>query len=128
MRKPPHNAERYRLTHAGVWTSRLGDGNNGAFLVPFRSAAGFVELRCLASDGGGWDHVSVSLPDRCPTYEEMDAIKKLFWQDNETVMQLHVPTHLHVNYHPYCLHLWKPQGKRIPLPPPDFVGPLAHNS
>jgi hypothetical protein len=38
--------------------------NNGAFRVP-------GGLRVIASDGEGWDHVSVSLPDRCPTWEEM---------------------------------------------------------
>ena len=35
-------------------------------------------LRVLFSDGLGWDHVSVSLADRCPTWAEMCFIKDLF--------------------------------------------------
>jgi len=26
-----------------------------------------------------------------------------------------------VNIHPYCLHLWRPVGQDIPLPPVEFV-------
>lgn len=120
MRKPPHDAEKFRLTNAGAWSSRAADGNNGGFSIP----CGEATLRVIASDGMGWDHVSVSLHDRCPTWAEMDFVKRMFWQDNETVMQLHVPRHMHVNCHPHCLHLWKPQGKRILLPPPEMVGPV----
>ena len=32
----------------------------------------------VASWGGGWEHVSVSLARRCPTWEEMCMIKDLF--------------------------------------------------
>lgn len=69
----------------------------------------------------GWEHVSVSTLRRCPTWEEMDAVKRLFWDDSECVMQLHVPRSDHKNLHPYCLHLWKPTNQDIPRPPADFV-------
>lgn len=62
------------------------------------------------SDGGGWDHVSISRPDRCPTWEEMDRIKRRIFRDEEVVMQLHVTGDNKVNVHPYCLHLWRPQN------------------
>jgi hypothetical protein len=39
----------------------------------------------------------------------MDAIKRLFFHDTETVMQLHVARTSHINLHPFCLHLWRPQ-------------------
>lgn len=71
-----------------------------------------------------WDHVSVSLSGRCPNWQEMCFVKDLFWEPHETVMQLHPPSHLHVNYHPHCLHLWAPRNLFIPLPPRWMVGPV----
>lgn len=67
------------------------------------------ELRVLAANGAGWDHVSVSRPDRCPTWDEMERIKRLFFKPDETAMQLHVPVSEHINHHPNCLHIWRPQ-------------------
>lgn len=97
----------------------------GAFLVPFKAGGSLraaALLRVLASNGDGWDHVSVSLGTRCPTWEEMDYVKRLFFKPDETVMQLHVPAGDNVNNHPYCLHLWRPHKGEIPRPPAEFVG------
>lgn len=100
MRFPPSKeAERFRVR------GPLGD-NYGAFVVK----RGVFRLRCIVCCGEGWDHVSVSLDNRCPTWEEMDHIKRLFWEDSEIVMQLHV-TDSHKNVNPYCLHLWRPQTR-----------------
>ncbi len=71
----------------------------------------------VASWGEGWDHVSISLARRCPSWDEMEWIKKIFFKDDELVMQLHVPTGKHINVHPNCLHLWRPQDQEIPIPP-----------
>ena len=46
-------------------------GNHGAFVIPFESC----NLRIIGSDGMGWEHVSVSLPHRCPHWREMCFIK-----------------------------------------------------
>lgn len=92
----------------------------GVFRVPFPKTG--TVLMVIASSGMGWEHVSVSLPNRCPNWPEMDAIKQLFWRDDEAVMQLHVPKSDHRNVHPYCLHLWRPTGEAIPLPPGWMVG------
>lgn len=81
-----------------------------------------VSLRVIASWGMGWDHVSVSLPNRCPSWDEMSWIKSLFFEPTECVMQLHVPDAEHINNHPFCLHLWRPQGVEIPTPPSILVG------
>ena len=70
----------------------------------------------------GWEHVSVSREDRCPTWDEMCQVKNLFWDDEDVAMQFHVPSKDHVNNHPYCLHLWRPIGITIPLPPACTVG------
>jgi hypothetical protein len=92
-------------------------------------------IRAMVSDGGdwaamgydppAWEHVSVSLADRCPTWEEMEWVRTLFWDEEETVLQLHVPRSRWVNCHRFCLHLWKPVGIDIPLPPPELVAPTG---
>ena len=91
--------------------------NEGMYLIPCDG----VTLAVIVSEGGGWDHVSVSLPKRCPTWDEMDYVRRLFFRDDETVMQLHVPMTGHVNMHRFCLHLWRPQQDTIPRPPSTFV-------
>lgn len=91
------------------------DGMNGAFMVG--------NLGVICSDGKGWDHVSVSLPNRCPTWEEMQWVRDCFFRDDEWVVQYSPPRVTHVNCHPFCLHLWRPQGEAFPTPPPWMVGP-----
>lgn len=90
-----------------------------AFKLPGNDAAFVV----VASNGDGWDHVSVSTRARCPTWLEMDAIKRIFFRDGETAMQLHLPLADHISVHPHTLHLWRPHGTKraIPLPPKEFV-------
>lgn len=78
---------------------------SGAFFVKCGSA----RLKVLCSDGGGWDHVSVSTHTRCPTWQEMCFIKDLFFDPHEVVMQLHPAKSEYVNHHEFCLHLWRPQ-------------------
>lgn len=128
MKKEAHKHIAHRRVTVGGFASSPDDGNNGCFAIPF----GMRMLNVIASSGDGWsesglpgkpwEHVSVSLHDRCPTWEEMDFVKQLFWSDDETVIQLHVPAGDHINNHPYCLHLWKPLGVEIPRPPSLTVG------
>ena len=94
----------------------------GAFFVPNKLARSGPPLRVIAAAGDGWEHVSVSLPNRCPSWEEMAYIKGLFWSDDMCVMQLHPPRSEHINNHPYCLHLWRPLEREIPRPPGWMVG------
>jgi hypothetical protein len=96
-------------------------GNNGLFHVP--SPIGNYELKVIISDGGGWDHVSVSHRSRCPNWPEMSYIKNLFFLPTETVVQFHPAESEYVNCHPYCLHLWRNQKSPHELPPSIFVGP-----
>lgn len=68
-----------------------------------------------------WDHVSISRKDRCPTWEEMEQVKRLFFKPDEVAMQLHVPPTDHISVHPYCLHIWRPCDVAIPMPPAWMV-------
>lgn len=106
------------LRHYGGWA---GDETCGAFTLP--SPVDGRDLRIVASSGEGWDHVSISREDRCPDWEEMSHVKRLFFKKAETALQYHVPEKDHVNCHPFCLHLWRPHFHSFPRPPAYMVGP-----
>jgi len=91
----------------------------GMFIYPLKE----VQLLIVSSGHGPWEHVSVSLPARTPTWEEMCVVKNLFWHDNETVVQYHPKKSEYKNCHPHCLHLWKKRGNEIELPPSILVAP-----
>lgn len=121
-----HVPNKYRI-RTGRLASTDAIGNAGAFFVPnpFRRE---VPLTVIASDGSdgqqdlGWEHVSVSLPDRCPTWREMSLIKSLFWDPSDCVVQFHPPESDYVNNHSFCLHLWRPTMADLPRPPAWMVG------
>lgn len=137
MRNPNPQIEQYRIE---------GPKNEpiGRFIVPVKLQFSKFKYQVIAGNGGGWDHVSVSNPLHCPHWNVMALIKKMWFRDDETVMELHVPVSVHINQHPNCLHLWRPQTDEeiafwrknwgeewcygdlkspgaIPLPPLDFV-------
>ena len=93
--------------------------------TPAGSVGGYYEvgqLHIVASNGAGWEHVSVSRRDRCPTWDEMCKVKALFWCPDEVVIQYHPAEKVYVNRHRFCLHLWRPVGIDIPTPPTVLVG------
>lgn len=99
-------------------------GNNivtyeAVFKVKTPYTKGFLVVVC--STGHGWDHVSISHEKRVPTWNEMEYIKRLMFEDHEVAMQLHVPPKDHINIHPNVLHLWRPQDQDIPMPPKELV-------
>jgi hypothetical protein len=96
-----------------------GDETCGAFNVP--SPIDRQPLVIVASSDGGWDHVSVSRRNRCPNWQEMEHVARLFFRDDETAVQFHVPASDHINVHPNCLHWWRPTEQTQPLPPKLFV-------
>lgn len=111
--------EKYRV-RKGAYASDESLGNNGAFIIP--SAPGRFQLTVIASDGAEWEHVSVSTPVRTPTWDEMCFIKSLFWGEEDCVVQFHPPKSEYVNQHQFCLHLWRPIGVSLPMPPSIMVG------
>ena len=125
MRNTPNlKVEKFRV-HQGSMGSNVESGHNGAFFIPCRGSV----LTVISSDGSDmsppwpWEHVSVSTPHRCPTWEEMVFIKDLFWKDDEIVFQLHPAKKDYVNCHPYTLHLWRNPNQDPPMPPSEAVGP-----
>ena len=117
-----HVPNKYRVHIKGMYASNEELGNNGMFWIPKRDRLDTTPLRVIVSDGLDWEHVSVSLPTRCPTWDEMCRVKALFWDVEDCVMQLHPPESDWVNNHSYCLHLWRPIGLEIPRPPNYLIG------
>lgn len=98
----------------------VGDSSNGVFAL--RSPADGKALRVIVSTGYGWEHVSVSKINKTPTWGEMEFVKRMFFKPEEVCMQLHVAVEEHISIHKFCLHIWRPTEKEIPLPPSWMVG------
>jgi len=119
--------EKYRLKNHPVLGSDASFGCNGFFIIPHYKILDYF-FNVQASDGLGWQHVSVTLYStrinvkRCCTWEEMCFIKSVFWENDETVIQFHPPKSEYVNNHPFCLHLWKAENFEFPLPDSLMVG------
>lgn len=107
----------------GEYRSEPGE-RDGAFFIRLNRCD--HPLKILASQGDDeipWEHVSVSTPRRCPTWDEMCLVKELFFEPEELVIQIHPRRSEYVTFHPFCLHLWKPIGVELPRPPMIAVGP-----
>ncbi|WP_275272321.1 hypothetical protein [Limnobacter sp. P1] len=121
MKTDLSKVNKYRIRR-GQLASTDDFGPNGAFYIPHFNEASTLSFQVIASNSDGWEHVSVSLPKRTPTWDEMCFIKDLFWEDEEVVMQLHPRKSDYINMHKHCLHLWKPTSGDIVTPPKSFVG------
>ena len=115
----PHNLR----VRTGPVGSDDSAGDNGAFRVPSRD---HHVLWCIASDGLGWEHVSVHATEnrqnRVPSWEEMCYVKALFWDPEDVCVQYHPRESEYVNCHEWTLHIWRPIGRELPTPTPELVG------
>jgi len=111
----------YRRKHPVLYAiAGMGDEGNGYFVVPGLGS----ELRIIASNDEGWDHISVSTRGRCPNWPEMKKVKELFFEDEEPAFQIFPAKEFYINCHPNCLHWWRPQQGEILMPPTDMIAPL----
>lgn len=114
--KTPKLVEQSRI-RKGPLGSSSDYGMNGAFNISYKRQVLFV----ISSDQKGWDHVSVSLAHRCPSWLEMKFIKELFFDDQETVVQFHPRKSEYINNNEFVLHMWRKHGHEYELPPKEFV-------
>jgi len=116
MYKPNARAERFRITDGSAYSSNPGD-LEGCFRLP-------KGLTVIASNGMGWEHASVSMPRRTPTWKEMCQVKEMFWGDEDVVIQIHPKKSDYINNSPNCLHLFRKAGtdEFVELPPSIMVG------
>lgn len=114
----PTNLEKCRVRHEQYVIPEEGS-IEGAFLIMY----GNKRLRVICGCGEGWDHVSVSLRHRTPTWEEMNFIKNLFFEKEETAFQFHPAESEYVNFHKNVLHIWRSWDDPIKLPPRWMLAP-----
>ena len=104
------------------------EGNNGAFKIPLDKD---VTALVVASDGLGWEHVSVHVEENgfneTPTWDEMCEVKDMFWDSEDCVIQYHPPKSEYVNNHTHVLHMWRPTEGEIQCPPSILVGIKTSN-
>lgn len=119
-----HVPEKYRITnpkHPMATDSSFG--NNGAFTIKLAPDS---YAHVIASDGMGWEHVSVHITEdgssETPVWEEMCRIKALFWDEEDCVLQFHPPKSEYVNQHENVLHMWRKIGFEQPVPESILVG------
>lgn len=110
---------KYRVAK-GQWGSGQ-DCDYGLFFIPTKKCPAPLKVISSGCSDQTWHHVSVSLPHRCPTWEEMCLVKDLFFGD-EVVIQFHPKKKDYVNNHPFCLHLWRNLKNEIITPPTELVG------
>jgi len=118
--KPLNLLNKYRIKEIELkqWDEE-GDDFHGWFMLKTKEDGD--PLAILATNGDEWDHISISLRNRCPTWDEMELVKRLFFEPDELAIQYHVPVSDHINIHPHTLHLWRPHNLQIPLPPKIMV-------
>lgn len=86
-----------------------------SFFVPFNGKTLAVCASVDTDDKGiKWEHVSVSLKHRIPTWQELKFIKMLFWDPEDEVLQLFPPQSQYIDVHKNCLHLWRPINVDLP--------------
>lgn len=115
MKKDFSHLDKFRIKQA-PFSTKDGDLFGGFFIKTLKTT---LKIICAPS-GDEWEHVSVSTPNRCPTWEEMCLVKNLFFEEDETVIQFHPKKSEYKNLHPYCLHLWK-NGDYQKTPPRELV-------
>lgn len=96
----------------------IAEGEDGMAFTWNRNGS---TLRVILSYGGGWDHVSVSRPHKLPGYHDMKAVKRFTFNPGEWAMELHPPASDYISVNDNVLHIWRPQGAEIPVPPKGFI-------
>ena len=78
----------------------------------------------IFTNNAGWEHCSIApyFKRIIPDWDAMCKIKKIFWEDEEAVIQVHPRKSEYVNNLGNCLHLWRCTYKDMVLPPSCLVG------
>lgn len=70
----------------------------------------------------GWEHLSVSYDDEIPSWDFMQEMKEMFWEDEEVCFQLHPKKSEYINNCETCLHIWRNIDNEIITPPTILIG------
>lgn len=109
-------AEKFRSPHPLGIPHKEGD-DYGWFMIPSKKSKKHKLRVMVAPSDSEWQHISISLPNRCPFWSEMCEIKDLFFNEDDVVVQYHPAKKDYVNIADNCLHLWKWNSGEFPTPP-----------
>ena len=70
----------------------------------------------------GWEHLGVSFKNKIPSWECMQEMKEMFFNDDEECFQMHPKADNYVNNNEYTLHIWRPVEGMKQIPPSILVG------
>ncbi len=100
----------------GYWPEGYFESPKGWFATYFPSV-GCVPTHFTVMQG--WEHafLDLELLKRTPTWGEMNILKKFYWENTESVIQIHPKRSEYVNWNEYRLHLWKLHNTDFELPP-----------
>ena len=85
------------LINQGASDCRAFSSKNGLRVVQTIDSGAHGKLR----------HVSVSHPERYPTWEEIKEVKERFFGPDQDTMMVLPRKELYVNLHRNCFHLWQ---------------------
>jgi hypothetical protein len=70
----------------------------------------------VTKEYGKW-HISVSRPDRLPSWDEIRDVRYAIAPDDVTMAMILPPKSSYINIHPNCLHLWEMAPSDFEIPP-----------
>ena len=106
------------------WEQELVTYVRGYFFDPVTQKRWFF----IFTKSLGWEHLSISQPNKTPTWDVMCRVKDIFWRGDEACVEYHPKEEDYVNMHEHCLHIWRPYLDELPTPPPIMVGFTDVNS
>ncbi len=111
-----------RLLGRATWQTPVEFGPDGwCFLNKSRRQS--LIVTAADRDDVEWTHASLAGVDALPSYDHLREVHAAVWGEMGYSYQVFVPTALHVNIHPFALHLW---GRSDGLPVlPEMSGFLG---
>lgn len=97
----------WRKEGVHVWPPGSGNAASAVYMhhiVPLKVLLSISTMK----DGQKWVHLSVSYPDRLPSWEELKKVKNEFLGEHVEAIHVLPKAADYVNLHPHCLHLWAP--------------------
>lgn len=110
--------EKYHQRNTAASVAFPFTDHSGVFHV-YVGGRSFIVIASIDHEGDEtWEHISVSRPNnkKTPTWEEMCAIKDMFFEPEEECIQFHPKHSQYVNFSENCLHIWRPVGGILKSP------------
>ena len=99
------------LTNPRIWSYKPGIMDAALVKLPDCGTCSVI----WGNNEDGMEHVSISPVHkfRIPSWDDMCALKDIFFYDEEEAYQIHPKKSEYVNFKSNCLHLWKPIGHEL---------------